>query len=124
MTKHLTKEDFLNEVFDYENNSEWKFAGALPCIVDFYADWCAPCKMIAPILEEISEEYAGLINVYKVNTEEQQELAAAFGIRSIPSLLFVPKEGKPQMAAGALPKTNLEEAIRDVLGVVKSEVKA
>jgi len=124
MTKHLTKEDFLKEVFDFENNSEWKFSGELPCLVDFYADWCAPCKMIAPILEEISEEYAGLINVYKVNTEEQQELAAAFGIRSIPSLLFVPKEGKPQMAAGALPKTNLEEAIRNVLGVVKSEVTA
>jgi len=124
MTRHLTKEDFLKEVFDFENNSEWKFSGELPCLVDFYADWCAPCKMIAPILEEISEEYAGLINVYKVNTEEQQELAAAFGIRSIPSLLFVPKEGKPQMAAGALPKTNLEEAIRNVLGVVKSEVTA
>ncbi|HCL00391.1 MAG TPA: thioredoxin [Candidatus Marinimicrobia bacterium] len=124
MTKHLTKEDFLKEVFDFENNSEWKFAGEIPCLIDFYADWCAPCKMIAPILEEISEEYAGLINVYKVNTEEQQELAAAFGIRSIPSLLFVPKEGKPQMAAGALPKTNLEESIRDVLGVVKTEVTA
>lgn len=102
--EYLTKETFLEKVFDYEKNQEWKFEGSLPCLIDFYADWCGPCKMVAPILEELSKEFEGKINIYKVNTEVEQELAAAFGIRSIPSLLFCPKEGKPQMAMGALPK--------------------
>ncbi|MDO9549073.1 MAG: thioredoxin [Candidatus Marinimicrobia bacterium] len=124
MTEHLKKEDFKSKVFDYEKNEEWKFNGDLPCIIDFYADWCAPCKMIAPILEEISAEYEGKLNVYKVNTEQEQELASAFGIRSIPSILFVPKSGNPQMAAGALPKANLENAIREVLGVVSEKLTA
>jgi len=124
MTEHLKKEDFKSKVFDFEKNKEWKFEGDLPCIIDFYADWCAPCKMVAPILEEISEEYKGKLNVYKVNTEQEQELASAFGIRSIPSMLFVPQAGNPQMAAGALPKANLENAIREVLGVVNEEIAA
>ena len=122
MTQHLKKEDFKTKVFDFEKNKEWKFAGKLPCIIDFYADWCSPCKMIGPILEEISEEYSGKLNVYKVNTEQEQELASVFGIRSIPSILFVPKTGNPQMAVGALPKTNIENAIREVLEVVNEEV--
>jgi thioredoxin 1 len=113
--EHLTKEDFLQKVFDYETNKEWKFAGELPCIIDFYADWCGPCKMVAPILEELSKEFAGKVNVYKVDTEKEQELAAAFGIRSIPSLLFCPKDGKPQMAMGAMPKEGFVQAINDVL---------
>lgn len=117
MTEHLTKDEFKKKVFDFEQNEEWNFNGELPCIIDFYADWCAPCKMVAPILEDISEEYQGKINVYKVNTEEEQAIASVFGIRSIPSILFVPKDGKPQMAVGALPKANLENAIREVLGV-------
>lgn len=117
MPEHLTKETFLEKVFNYEDNKEWKFEGELPCLIDFYADWCMPCKMIAPILEELSQEYEGKINIYKVNTEEQQELAAAFGIQSIPSLLFVPMEGEPQMAAGALPKDTLVQAIKDTLKV-------
>ena len=124
MTEHLTKNDFIEKIYDFEKNEEWKYKGDLPCIIDFYADWCAPCRMVAPILEEISEEYAGIINVYKINTEKEQELASIFRIRSIPSILFVPKDGKPQMAAGALPKNNLENAIREVLGVTKSEVAA
>ncbi|MBU0711722.1 thioredoxin [bacterium] len=124
MTEHLKKEDFKSKVFDFEKNEEWKFEGNLPCIIDFYADWCAPCKMIAPILEEISEEYKGKLNVYKVNTEQEQELASVFSIRSIPSILFVPKSGNPQMAAGALPKANLENAIREVLGVTNMQVTA
>ena len=115
MTEHLTKQTFLEKVFNYEQNKEWKFNGELPCIIDFYADWCQPCKMVAPILEELSEEYAGKINVYKVDTESEQELAAAFGIRSIPSLLFCPKDDKPQMAQGALPKPALVDAINNVL---------
>jgi thioredoxin 1 len=113
--EHLTKDTFLEKVFNYELNNEWKFEGNLPCLIDFYADWCGPCKIVAPILEELSTEYDGKINIYKVNTEVEQELAAAFGIRSIPSLLFCPKDGKPQMAMGALPKQALKDAIHDVL---------
>jgi thioredoxin 1 len=113
--EHLTKDTFLEKVFNYEINNEWKFEGNLPCLIDFYADWCGPCKMVAPILEELSTEYDGKIDIYKVNTEVEQELAAAFGIRSIPSLLFCPKDGKPQMAMGALPKQALKDAIHDVL---------
>lgn len=119
MTELLTKETFLQKVFNYEINKEWKFEGDLPCIVDFYADWCGPCKMVAPILEELSNEYQGKINIYKVDTEAEQELASAFGIRSIPSMLFIPKNGEPQMAQGALPKFQLEEVIQDVLGIIK-----
>jgi len=115
MTEILTKQTFLAKVFNYENNKDWKFEGDLPCIIDFYADWCQPCKMVAPILEELSDEYAGKINIYKVNTEIEQELAGAFGIKSIPSMLFCPAEGQPQMAVGALPKESLVQAINDVL---------
>jgi thioredoxin 1 len=113
--EHLTKETFLSKVFNYEQNQEWKFEGNLPCLIDFYADWCGPCKMVAPILEELSKEFDGKINIYKVNTEVEQELAAAFGIQSIPSLLFCPKDGKPQMAMGALPKQAMTDAINEVL---------
>lgn len=111
----LTKETFKEKVFDYEKNTDWKFEGELPCIIDFYADWCQPCKMVAPILEELSQEFAGKINIYKIDTEKEQELSAVFGIQSIPSLLFCPKDDKPQMAMGALPKQTFIEAINDVL---------
>ena len=115
MTTTLNKQAFLEKVFNYEANKDWKFEGDLPCIIDFYADWCQPCKQVAPILEELSDEFAGKINIYKVNTESEQELAGAFGIRSIPSMLFCPAEGQPQMAVGALPKESLIQAINDVL---------
>ncbi len=115
--EHLTKDTFRSKVFDFESNKDWKFEGDLPCIIDFYADWCGPCKMVAPVLEALSAEYEGKLHIYKVNTDDQQELAAMFGIRSIPSLLFVPKDGKPQMAMGALPKQAFKDAIKDVLGV-------
>lgn len=115
-TIHLTKEDFLEKVVDYINNpTEWKYLGDKPAIIDFYADWCGPCKMIAPVLEELAAEYGDQIYIYKVNTEREQELAAAFGIRSIPSLLFVPMDEAPQMAQGALPKHAFKEAIESVL---------
>lgn len=115
-TIHLNKIDFLKKVANYEANpGEFKYLGDKPALIDFYADWCGPCKAIAPILEELAKEYDGEIYIYKINTEEQQELAALFGIRSIPSLLFVPLEGQPQMAQGALPKTALKEAIDKVL---------
>ena len=113
--EHLTKETFQKKVFNYETNKDWKFEGELPCLIDFYADWCGPCKMVAPILEELAKEYDGKINIYKVDTEDQQELAAVFGIRSIPSLLFCPKDGQPQMAMGALPKPTFIKAIDDIL---------
>lgn len=113
--EHLTLATFKEKVFDFEKNQEWKFEGKLPCIIDFYADWCGPCKMVAPILDELSKEYDGKINIYKVDTEVEQELSQAFGIRSIPSMLFCPAEGQPQMAQGALPKPALIQAIGDVL---------
>ncbi len=119
MTEMLTKSAFLEKVFNYEKNQEWKFEGDVPCIIDFYADWCNPCKMVAPILEELSEEFKGKLNIYKVNTELEQELAGAFGIRSIPSMLFCPADADPQMAVGALPKQQIEQIIADVLKVTK-----
>jgi len=119
MLEHLTIDTFKTKVFNFEANKEWKFEGEAPCLIDFYADWCGPCKTIAPILEKLQIEYGDKLNIYKVNTEEEQELASMFGIQSIPSLLFVPKEGKPQMAMGALPKETFEQAFKEVLGVTK-----
>ncbi len=117
MTEHLNKQTFLEKVFNYEQNKEWKYEGELPALVDFWAPWCGPCRMVGPVLEELSEEYKGKVNIYKVNTDEEQELGGVFGIRSIPSLLFVPKEGQPRMAVGALPKESLIEAIeKELLG--------
>lgn len=101
MTEQLTKETFLTKVFDYEKNQDWKFNGELPAIIDFWAPWCGPCRMVGPVLEELSEEYKGKVNIYKVNTDEEQELGSVFGIRSIPSILFVPTTGQPKMAVGA-----------------------
>jgi thioredoxin 1 len=112
---HLTAQEFKEKVFDYGKGSEWKYEGNLPAIVDFYADWCQPCKMIAPVLEELALEYAGKIVVYKVDTENEQELASVFGIQSIPTLLFIPKVGQPQSAMGALPKQTFEKVINDIL---------
>jgi len=113
--ENLTNQTFKEKVFNYELNQEWKFQGELPCIIDFYADWCQPCKMVAPILDELSKEYAGKINIYKVDTEVEQELASVFGIRSIPSILFCPKQGQPQMVSGAMPKDAFRQAINDIL---------
>ena len=117
MTENLTKKTFLEKVFNYEKNKEWVFEGKVPAIIDFYADWCGPCKMIAPILEELSNEYEGKINIYKVDTEVEQELAAAFAIRSIPSMLFIPMNEQPQMSNGSLPKQELQKLIQEVLKV-------
>lgn len=122
MLEHLTKETFLSKVFDYEKNKEWKFEGPKPCVIDFYADWCGPCKMVAPVLEELAHDFEGKLDIYKVDTEEEQELASVFGIRSIPSILFVPAHGQPQMAMGALPKETFVKAFKDVLGVEKESV--
>jgi thioredoxin len=113
---HLTKAEFLTKISNYEANpNEWKYLGDKPCIIDFYASWCGPCKMIAPILEDLAQEYEGQIYIYKVDTEAERDLAAAFGIRSIPSLLFCPIGEAPQMAQGAMPKEAFVKAIREVL---------
>lgn len=119
MVQTITKQDFLDKVFNFEKSQEWDFAGDVPAIIDFYADWCGPCQSLAPLLDELSKEYDGKINIYKVDTEAEQELAGAFGVRSIPSLLFCPKGEKPQMAQGALPKQQFEELIKDILKVEK-----
>ena len=116
----LTKDSFLQKVFNYEQNKEWKFEGELPCIIDFYADWCGPCKMVEPVLQELAQEYRGKLNIYRVNTEDQQELAAAFGIQSIPSILFVPLNDKPQMAVGALPKNSIKKAMNEILNIAEN----
>ena len=111
----LTTADFKSKIFNYETEKDWKYTGSLPALIDFYADWCGPCKMVAPILEELAEEYAGKIIIYKVDTEVEQELAAVFGIQSIPSFLFIPMDGTPMMQPGALPKATFKEAIEKSL---------
>ncbi|HEX2968921.1 MAG TPA: thioredoxin [Bacteroidales bacterium] len=112
---HLTEESFKQLVFDYENNKEWKYEGTKPAIIDFYADWCAPCRQLSPIVEDLAKEYSGKIIVYKVDTEKERRLAQNIGISALPTLLFVPVKGKPQVSMGALPKETLKKAIADVL---------
>ena len=115
-TISLTKAEFLAKVANYEKNpNEWKYLGDKPAIVDFYATWCGPCKTIAPILNQLAAEYGDEIYIYKVDTDKEKELASVFGIRSLPSLLFIPMEGKPQMTKGAMPKADLKKAIDTVL---------
>jgi thioredoxin 1 len=118
-TVKLTTEKFKEEVFDYSQNKEWKFKGDKPAIIDFYADWCGPCQAVAPLFEELSDEYAEDIIIYKVDTEVEQELASAFGIQSIPSILFIPKDGTPMMQRGAMPKNNLQKVINEELLAAK-----
>jgi len=115
--ENLNEETFKAKVFDYERNKDWKYEGELPCLIDFYADWCGPCKMVSPILEELNGEYEGKINIYKVNTEEEKNLSGIFQVQSIPSLLFVPVEGQPQMAQGALSKDSFKKAFTDIFKV-------
>ncbi len=113
---HLTKAEFLLKVYDFEKSpNNWVYSGDKPCIIDFYADWCRPCKMVAPIMAELAEKYKGQIIVYKINTDKEKELSQFFGIRSIPTVLFCPMTGKPQMTQGALPKEAFEKAVNEVL---------
>lgn len=114
-TVQLNTQDFKDNIFNYETESEWKYKGSLPAIIDFYADWCGPCKMVAPVLEELSNEYEGKLVIYKVNTEKEEELSAVFGIRSIPTFLFIPAEGQPMMQPGALPKNIFKQVIDEQL---------
>lgn len=117
MVEHLTLQTFKEKIFDYEANKEWSFKGDTPVLIDFYADWCGPCKAVVPVLEELANEYDGKVIIYKVDTEKELELAGMFGIRSIPSLLFIPKEGEPQMAAGALGKPQFQQAFYDIFKI-------
>ena len=119
-TKQLTTREFKEKVFDYQLEQEWKYKGELPAIIDFYADWCAPCKMVAPVLEELAKEYAGRLVIYKVNTEIERELSAVFGIRSIPTFLFIPVGGDPMMQPGALSKNAFQKVIDEKL--IKQQV--
>jgi len=120
-TIKLTNQMFLDDIFDYTTEKEWNYKDTVPAIIDFYADWCGPCKMVAPILEELSETYAGKLKIYKLDTEAERELSGVFGIRSIPSILFIPVGGKPMMQVGALPKSTLIDVIEKELLTEKSE---
>ena len=122
-TMQLTTADFKNKIFNYETEKDWKYLGQLPAIIDFYADWCGPCKMVAPVLEELSKEYEGRLNIYKVNTDIEQELSAIFGIQSIPSFLFIDAAGEPSLQPGAYPKHVFKKIIEENLLVVSENEK-
>lgn len=115
----LNKESFKSKVFNYETNKEWSFMGSRPAIIDFYADWCGPCRALAPVLEEVSQDYSGKVDVYKVNTEESPELAAMFGVRGIPAILFIPQKGEPAMSSGFMEKASFDKAIGELFGIKK-----
>ncbi|MFT3843626.1 MAG: thioredoxin [Lacibacter sp.] len=121
-TVKLTTQDFKDKIFNYETQKDWKYDGPLPAIIDFYADWCGPCKMVAPVLEELSKEYEGKIVIYKVDTEAEMELASVFGIQSIPTFLFIPVNADPMMQPGAFPKNVFKQVIDEhLLNIVKEE---
>lgn len=115
-TINLTKGGFLRRVADFEKNTNgWKFLGDKPALIDFFAPWCGPCKSLAPVLEELSEEYAGKVDIYKVNVDDEEALAEYFAIRSIPTLYFVPMDGEPRRAMGALPKSQLKQMLDELI---------
>lgn len=120
-TQQLTTATFKEKIFDYTKETEWKYYGAKPAIIDFYADWCGPCRMVAPALEQLSEEYEGRIDIYKVDTEAEQELAAVFGIQSIPSFLFIPMNDSPSLESGAFPKSAFKQIIEQHLLTATAE---
>jgi len=113
--QYLSTEQFKLKVFDYKTNKSWKFEGNMPVVVDFYATWCGPCKMMSPIMEELAVKYAGKVVFYKVDTDKESELAQAMGIQSLPTFLFIPKDKQPQAAMGAMPKETVDKAINDLL---------
>lgn len=115
MSEHLTLSAFKERIFDYETEKEWKYKGEVPAIIDFYADWCGPCKMVAPILDKLSAKYEGKLSIYKVDTEAEQELASMFGVQSIPTILFIPKDGQPRVSMGAMPEKEFERVIAELL---------
>jgi len=112
---HLNKSEFLKKVFNYEASKELKYLGDKPCVLDFYAHWCGPCRMISPFLDQLAEEYKGKLYIYKINTDQERELASAFGASSIPLLIFIPMDAQPQASRGAMPKDDIKKAIDAVL---------
>ncbi|MBC8321452.1 MAG: thiol reductase thioredoxin [Bacteroidetes bacterium] len=114
--EYLTYESFKEKVWDFEKNpQEWEYKGEVPCVIDFYADWCKPCKMVAPIMDDLARTYDGKVKIYKIDTDKEKKLAGVFGIRSIPSVLFSPMQGRPMMQSGALPKADYIKIIEDEL---------
>lgn len=114
---HLTRKDFLEKVVNYEKSPEWNYLGDRPAIIDFYATWCGPCKSLSPVLDELASEYEGKVYIYKVDVDAESELASVFGIRSVPSLVFVPLDAQPSMLSGALPKDSLKKIIGERFGL-------
>ena len=117
MVIELLEKEFKELVFNYENDQEWVFLGNKPAIIDFFAGWCQPCKQIAPVLEELSNEYEGKIDIYKVDVDKSSYLAQLFGIQSIPTILFIPLEGQPEILVGGLPKEKFKKAITEILKI-------
>jgi len=121
---YLTTAEFKEKVWNYEANpNEWVYEGDLPCIIDFYADWCKPCKMVAPIMDELADYYDGKVIIYKVDTDKEKELSSVFQVRSIPAILFAPMEGKPAMQPGALQKEDYVNIINEYVLKIKEEPK-
>jgi len=120
-TIQMTTQDFKDKVFNYDTEKDWKYQGSLPAIIDFYADWCGPCKMVAPVLEELAEEYKDRLLIYKVDTDAEQELSAVFGIQSIPTLLFIDANGEPILQPGALPKHVFKKVIEEKLFITEEK---
>ncbi|MBO7278686.1 MAG: thioredoxin fold domain-containing protein [Bacteroidales bacterium] len=115
LVQHLTQAEFIEKVFDYKKDSSLKYLGDRPAIVDFYADWCVPCQRLSPILEDLAQEYEGQIVIYKINTDKERALAGDFGITALPTMLFIPMEGDPQIQKGSMPKNNLKKLIENIL---------
>ena len=114
--EYLTYETFREKVWDFEKNpQEWNYQGEIPCVIDFYADWCKPCKQVAPIMDELAIKYAGQVKIYKIDVDKEKKLASVFGIRSIPSVMFSPRKGQPSMQAGALPREQYIQIIEKEL---------
>lgn len=111
----MNKDLYLKDIADYRNTKEWKFKGNLPAVIDFYADWCGPCRQVAPLMKELAKEYEGKITIYKVNVDEEKELATAIGIESLPTILFIPMKGDPQVIIGSADKATFKKAIDQVL---------
>ncbi|OLY93548.1 thioredoxin [Cnuella takakiae] len=121
-TINISAQDFKEKIFNYETSEEWQYLGQRPAIIDFYADWCGPCKAVAPVLEELAEQYQGQVDIYKIDTDKEQELSALFGIQSIPTFLFIPLQGSPMLQRGALPKNAFQQVIDQRL--LQTEEKA